>query len=226
MVPSVYADTPSCSAVFPDGAQTHSSRGYVRFDWGASINGSPDNSLDTASIRENSGGVSCDTGNCAASGNPVDKLADINIPNSRNDVTVSSGVTQTLQPGNYDDIRFRSNSKITLEAGDYYVAGSFTADSSVTISIAGSGIARLFINGRLTLESNAKMNVSGSALQLFVYTRRDVQLKSSSTMTALVYAKDNIQLYDRATLNGAATGAYVLLGSSASEINYDASDVA
>ena len=215
-----FAATPECSAVFPDGVQTNSNSGTVKFEWASKVTGSPDNILATKRLTDNSGGNSCNTTSCGSTGSAASSMDFNDFPNNNNDVEIGYRETRTLLPGNYDDIRLNSRAVATLTPGDYQLRGSLTLKSDAQINITGSGVVRILLKGNVKFESGSDINVGGDASQLVIFSHGEVSLSSDATVTGFIYAKKMLRLYSRAEVNGAVSGKSVELRSSASKVNY------
>ncbi|MDI3324328.1 LamG domain-containing protein [Pontibacterium granulatum] len=216
----VYAATPTCSAVFPDGVQTNSNSGRVLFEWGAKVIDSPDNIIETKRLDDSSGGSSCNTTSCGYTGSAAESMDYNTFPNNNNDVVIGYNQSRTLLPGNYDDIRLDSGAVATFTPGDYRLRGALYLRSDSQLRINGSGVVRILMKGKGRLESGADINPGGDASRIIIYSRNEIELHSNTTVTGFVYAKNTVRLHNRAEVNGAVSGKNVELKSSSSKVTY------
>lgn len=215
-----YAATPTCSAVFPDGVSSNSNGGKIKFEWAAKVIGSPDNILATKRLEDDSGGNSCNTASCGYTGSSAESMDYNSFPNNSNDVKVEYNQTRTLHPGNYDDIKLETRASVTLTPGDYRIRGSLELSDNAQITLSGDGVVRLLVKDDVKVKTNADINAGGSASRLIIYSRDDVTLESSATVTGFIYAKDDLKLSNAAAVSGAVSGKDVELKSSSSKVTY------
>ncbi len=228
-VRSAYADSLlACSAVFPDGISSNSNSGEVKFNWDTRIINSPDNQLDTKTLKDNSGHRhnSCNTANCSASGSPAPSVNYNDFPNNNNNVDVGYNQTKTIYPGNYKNIRLDSSARLTLKPGLYKVRGSISMGSSSRLLVEGDGVVRIMIKGRLNTGASIRINDGGKASQLLIYSRDNIYLASGAAATGFLYAKNGTKLDNRAHVQGAVSAKKVELISSASKVTYQSSEAA
>lgn len=209
----------ACSSFFPDGVSSHSASGYVRFGWQSVVENSPDNVLDTVSLLDNSGGVSCDTAACSASGMNTNAITYSTFPGGA-DINIGFNVTQSLAPGDYNSLTTASSSIVILSPGDYTFDGAITLGFSSSIIVSGAGTVRIFNNGNVSLSASTAINAGGTADQLVLYSSGAVNFGSASTVNAFVYANTDAIFNNGAILTGALSARNATLGS-ASSIVYD-----
>lgn len=208
-----------CSSFFPDGVSSHSAGGYIQFDWGSVVENSPDNILDTVSLLDNSGGVSCDTTACGSSGVNTEAITYSTFPGGT-DINIGFNVTQSLAPGDYGSLTTASSVILNLSPGDYTFDGDINFGFSTSIVVSGSGTVRIFNNGNVSLSSSTAINAGGTADQLVLYTLGSVNFGSAATVNAFVYANTDAIFNNGAILTGALSATNTTLGS-ASSIVYD-----
>jgi hypothetical protein len=180
------ADVPSCSAVFPQGMQSHKNGGKISFDWNAQLLGNPSSLLLAKRVEDEQSSVllSCGTASCSASGNRAAELSvDIDSGNSTVDVQVQSrtnetrgtnqlatfrkinlgeGAQLTFAPITPDyrikEIILAKNAILNLAPGSYWVDDLRLAES-IQINVLGEGTARLFVKHRLNFPLNSSANM-------------------------------------------------------------------
>ncbi len=207
-----------CAAVFSDGIQNNSNSGELIFGSGSKVTNSPDNILDSKNaIDDISGGVSCDSTTCSSSGSIASAVTYNDFPNSSDDISVAFEQTQSISPGNYNNITLASSATLNLAEGDYTVEGSLAVGSSSSINI--SGKVRIFVKNTINFNSPTSINAGGTATDLLLYAKEDFNILSSATVTAFVYSKQDVTINSSATVNGAVSGRNVELVS-ASTVNF------
>ncbi|MGB0662600.1 MAG: DUF6701 domain-containing protein [Pontibacterium sp.] len=214
------AAIPECSLVFPDGAQTHASNGVIRFDWDSRITSNGDRVLETSRIDDYSGGVSCNSGPCSASGGASTAINYGNIPNSNTALTTQYNANQLAVAGKYSQINLASNSILTLSAGDYLISGDVYLGSSSKLRTDGAGIVRLIVKGNVWLEHASSINDSESEDKILIYSQGSVTLTSSARAYGFVYAHGDAHLHNEARVTGAVAARNINMGSSRSRITY------
>jgi len=207
-----------CVAVFSDGIQNNSNSGELIFGSGSKVTNSPDNVLDSKNaINDLSGGVSCDSTTCSSSGSITSAVNYNDFPNSSDDILVAFEQTQSISPGNYNNITLASSATLNLAEGDYTLKGSLAVGFASSINI--SGKVRIFVKKTIQFNSSTSINVGGTATDLLLYAKEDFYLLSSATVTAFVYSKQDVTINSSATVNGAVSGRNVELVS-ASTVNF------
>jgi MSHA biogenesis protein MshQ len=201
-----------CSAVFPDGIQNNNNSGRINFGNGSKVTNSPDNILDSKkNINDSSGGVSCDTGTCSSSGNISAAINYATPPNSNNNISVGFGQTQTISPGNYENIILSSSATLNLNSGDYHLSGRLSVGSDSKINIVGSGVVRLFVKTTVQFNGSTEINLGGDATKLLIHSKDNFSILSNAQVTAFIYSKKNITINSTAVVNGAVSGVNVTL---------------
>ena len=213
----------SCAATFPDAVSSNSASGSIQFGYGSRVIGSPDNILDTTSLLDTSGGVSCNTSACSKSGNAVTAMSYNNFPGGPS-VYLGYLGSQVLAPGDYGSIFTGYLSTLTFSPGDYTVSGSLNIGSAANLVVSGSGTVRIFVNGTVSFNSQANINNPGSASQLLIFSNSNIVLTSPTTVNGILYSNGSVITNNGSVVTGAVTGASVILGS-ASTVNYDSAAV-
>ncbi|MFT2092264.1 DUF6701 domain-containing protein [Paraglaciecola sp. 2405UD69-4] len=99
-----------CTAVFPDGASTHSDNGKIFFGYNAQLIGSEDNLLATSAISKNSGSIkgTCEIIDCVATGSPSTpaEVVTFQTSSSSQDINLNYRDTVIVGDGAYQDNEF------------------------------------------------------------------------------------------------------------------------
>ena len=163
-----------CSAIFPDGASTHSNEGTIHFGHNAQLIDSYDNQLATISISKNPGSNinTCNTINCIATGTPSDTNLTVNFQTTSStvDVAVSPGDSVTVGSGSFSGNEFNDinpgNSQASITFSDthseYYVDKLILGEYSKLYLQAGS---TYWIN-ELELYNQSEVIVQGTGTAL------------------------------------------------------------
>ncbi|PKG97789.1 hypothetical protein [Paraglaciecola sp. MB-3u-78] len=116
--------TGQCSAVFPDGASTHSAGGSVSFGHNAQLIGSNNNLLATTTISKNDGSTK-NTADCVATGAPSDPASSVSFETTtstvdvavafKGDVVVGSG---SFSDNEFNEINPGGSSKASITFSD------------------------------------------------------------------------------------------------------------
>ena len=138
-----------CSAVFPDGASTHSGNGNISFGYNAYLIGSDDNLLATTTLTNSSGSSinTCNTADCVETGTPSDAASAVNFQtsNEKDDVSVGSNGSVVLGSGGnsgneFDNIDGASQATITFsDTHSEYIVDRLTLGSSNTLYLQAGG---------------------------------------------------------------------------------------
>jgi MSHA biogenesis protein MshQ len=172
-----------CSAVFPDGASTHSDSGTISFGFNAQLIDSDNNQLATIGVSKNGGSNvnTCDTADCVATGTPSDTAPTINFQTTTSTVDVTVGFQGSVVVGNgsfsgnkFDDINPGSSSEANITFSDthseYFVNSLILGFDNTLYLQAG---ASYWIN-QLTMVSQADIIVQGSGTA-FIYVNQDLK---------------------------------------------------
>lgn len=210
-----------CSGFFTNGAQTNDASGNVKFEWNAKIDNASSVNINTNNVLQNSADpvLSCDSGDCVASGTIAATANVLNSFSGTTDVFLNAA-SRTLTPGDYNIIQVTGNSaRLTLSAGDYYLKGDLRLFNNSRLIISG-GTVRIFVNGIVNIQNN--VNTNGSASDLLIFSRNNIELASTSSTNAFLYSEAEIIVHS--SLTGAANAKNVTLQSSAT-INFDSTPV-
>jgi hypothetical protein len=225
---TAFAQSVSCPAIFPDGLQNSHTGGnaYVNFGWESRLVNSPDNILAVRNLYDNAGPTgSCDGTACTASGTAAASSNYTNFPGGAN-VFVGWNQTRTLAPGDYRSLSVGSSATLYLQPGTYTFSGNVDIGSGAQIIVASSGTARVFVAGRVDINSEAQVNAANGSSYLFLYARGAVEVGWRANLSAVMYGERDISLLSEATVTGAITSARGIALGSASTVTFDANAIA
>lgn len=215
-----FAAAEECAVLFPDGASNSSSDGRIDISWAARITGSPDNILDTLDLNDSSGGTSCDSDPCSASGTTVpDEI--ISIPDSSTEYSLGFNETGTISPGNYERVTLSFNSQLTMEPGVYYISDDLRLGSYSEIVVSEPGTVIIYVGDEVRASFRAEINRAGGDRHVLLYSLDNINFSSSSYANALLYARDDIRISFAAIIDGALTAGNRISLSSSTTVNYD-----
>lgn len=207
-----------CSAIFPDGASTHSNEGTIIFGENAQLIDSYDNQLATTTIvkDDNSNINTCNTADCEATGTPSGiastvtfqtttsvKIVNVNYQES---VVVGSG---SDNPGKeYKDINGSSGATITFsDAHNKYFVDNLILGYQNTLYLQAG--ATYWFN-QLTMGSQSNIMVQGSGTAL-IYVNQELVFNSSSLINSPSInnsgdaSKLVMRVFSNVTLNSSST---------------------
>jgi MSHA biogenesis protein MshQ len=215
-------NTPNqCSAVFPDGASTHSSSGIISFGSNSQLFGSDDNQLATTSISKNGASFNtCNTVDCAATGTPSVTIPTVNFQTTSStvDVTLNFRSSVVIGSGSYSGNEFNdinpnsaSEADITFANthGVYFVDRLILGFDNTLYLRAG---ASYWIN-QLTIGSEADIIVQGSGTA-FIYVNQNLSFPSPSLINSpssnnsgdasklVMYASSDVTFNNNSTYTG------------------------
>ena len=225
-----------CSAIFPDGASTHSATGTIDFESNAQLFGSDDNLLATTAISKNGGSSfnTCDTADCTATGSPSVAASGITFQTTLSTTDVSIGFNQAVvignetNPGNeFDEINPAGSSQASISFSDTqseYFVDSLVLGSENTLYLQ-SGATYWF--NQFTLSSRANIIIQGSGTAI-IYVNQSVTITSRGLFNSpsinssgdasklVIYAFSNVTLNNDSTFTGSlyAQGNLTLISSS------------
>ena len=211
------AEAVECSAIFTDGLQNNNNSGSITFNNKAQLKNSFDNVLDSKNnIIDNSGSSlnSCESGACTSSGDSAESISYNNFPNGNN-ITVLYQQTLALAPGNYNNLTANSEAALELSSGDYTFKGNFSLGNLNKVSITDGGIVRIFVKGSVQINSETEININGNSANLLLYFDTNVQILSSSKISAFIYNKKDVTLNSFSEVTGSISAKNITLGSEA-----------
>ena len=215
-----------CAAVWPDGVQSHSNDGEVKFEWRSQVINSPDNIIDAVEIDDDSGGVSCGNTTCTASFSPSTALDFDDFKSSGgSDFKVEYKQSRSISPGTYKKIELKGQATLTMAAGDYYVTDDVKLKWDSSIVLPSSGVVRMFVRKKFESEGRGEINANGNANQLLIVAKEDVKFKNTDDVKALIYSQKKVEVGHGSGVTGAISAKEVKLKSSSSTVTYDASAV-
>ena len=179
-----------CSAVFPDGASTHSGNGNISFGYNAYLIGSDDNLLATTTLTNSSGSSinTCNTADCVETGTPSDAASAVNFQtsNEKDDVSVGSNGSVVLGSGGnsgneFDNIDGASQATITFsDTHSEYIVDRLTLGSSNTLYLQAGGT---YWFNEFTMGSQSEIIVLGTGTAL-VYVNDGLSFPSPSLINS------------------------------------------
>jgi len=212
-----------CSAVFPDGASTHSTAGTISFGSNSQLIGSDDNLLATTAVSKNDGSRinTCNTADCVATGMPSNAASSaISFQTTASTVDVPVGYQNTVEVGSgsfsgneFDEINPSSGSEavITFSAtnNEYFVNSLRLGSKNILYLQAG---ATYWFN-QLTLGSEVNVIVQGSGTAL-IYVKQNLRFPSPGLINSpsnnnsgdasklVLYAFSEVNFSDKSTYTG------------------------
>lgn len=221
-----YAD--QCSAVFSQGANSHSASGELWLTSNAQITGGG-STLDIININDFSSLTSCGSANCTSSGNRAGNYTldaykyafggtSMTISGSLSlsagtygTLTISGGASLSLSAGTYriKSLNLNNNARLNLQAGEYWIE-TLSALDGAQISVSGSGTVRIYTQNA-SFNNFASINAAGNPEQLLITSYQNFQVEDSGTVNAIVYASQQLNLGQSTTLTGAVNGADMTL---------------
>ncbi|MFT4807201.1 MAG: MSHA biogenesis protein MshQ [Paraglaciecola sp.] len=223
-----------CSAIFPDGASTHSVGGTINFEYNSQLFGSDDNQLATTAITKNGGLNTCDTSDCVATGTPSGTVATVNFQTTAStiDVTVGNNDAKTIGTGTgdlsgyeYKDINGSSEATITFsDAHNEYWVDTLALGFKNTLFLQAGGT--YWIN-QLTMGSQVDIIVQGSGTAL-IYVNQSLTFPSPGLINSpsnnntgdasklVMYVLSDVTFNNQSTYTGSlyAEGNLILISSS------------
>lgn len=221
-----------CTAVFADGAGSHSGSGQINFKQGATIFGS-DGLLDFANITDDSGGASCFTQSCTVSGNPSAEfsLGAFQLSGSSDNIIIARNGSGNITAGEYADISAERNSSInfttagglylikrlqlnrnvsaTFAPGDYWIE-DLTFEQGAGLTVSGSGTVRIYTKSA-TFNLNSSINNPGDPAALLLYSTTNIDLEQGVGISGYLYAENRIKLDQNAQITGGVSASNVTL---------------
>lgn len=197
------------------------SNGYVDISGDAEINGD----AGTASAGDLSVGGSAYVGGDTTTTAPMqvfDPVSQDDVDFAEANNTAPGGLSGTFNfnAGN-KSLRVNPGNTLTMTGGIYYFS---SMDLSGDIVIPAGETVRLYIDGDIQLQSQAKVNIAGKPLQLQIYSRgAQIRINGGAEMRSVVYAPDTeIRLTGGGDLYGAYVG-NVATDNGGSNFHYDRS---
>lgn len=225
-----------CSAIFPDGASTHSAGGTISFGSNAQLFGSDDNLLATTAISKNAGSTisTCNTADCVATGSPSVEASGVTFQTSASTIDVTVGFNKSVvigsgsNPGNeFDEINPGGSSQASITFSDTrseYFVDRLVLGSENTLYLQ-SGATYWF--NQLTLSSQADIIILGSGTAI-IYVNQSLTITSPGLINSpsinnsgdasklVLYAFSDVTLNSNSTFTGSlyAQGDLTLISSS------------
>ena len=229
----------TCSAFWPSGLQNTNNGGEIKFKDDGQLRNDPDGVLQTTDLDLDGDVTSCQTQECTQSGSVVTAISPGSFKSSSSSYDVDRSSGQNFSLGSdgrseYDDIKLESSAgtlsdsgnyteykidkleieedgTIILQAGTDYWIEELKLDKNVTLTVQGSGTARIYVDKDLKIEEDTLINSpsqgnAGDASKLFIYAYDKVEIEKNTTVSAFIHAEDDFKTKEDSYLFGAASG--------------------
>ncbi len=197
------------------------SNGFVDISGTADINGDAGSASAGDLSIGGAGAVSGDTTTTAPMQvfDPV-SVEDINYARANNTAPGGLSGTFNFNAGN-KSLRVNPGNTLTLAGGTYYFS---SMDISGDVVIPAGATVRIYIDGDIQVQSQARINVAGKPIQCQIYSRgSEIRVNGGAEMRSVVYAPDTeIRLTGGGDLYGAYIG-NVATDNGGSSFHYDRS---
>lgn len=168
----------SCDALFPN---AFGARSKLELKDDVRLLNTGNRVLQTDDLKV-SGSASCDGASCLASGTAA-PLVDFSRPSTSTDLSGSR----------------------SFSAGEYSFEDVNLSDKDL-LTVSGSGQVRIYVRDDLSVKQGARVNPGGDAKDLVFLVYDDVKIEDQAEVTALIYARDKVELKDDAVVTGALVG--------------------
>ena len=170
-------------------------------------------------------GQSCGSVDCSISGSVVPTGNIGTFPTGQPTINLGFQQTQTIAPGNYNNITVGNEAVLTMQPGIYVVRNNLTLQSSSEIVVASPGTVTIYARRDVFLRFESVINRAAGDRFVFIYTRDDIFVSSNVSANAVFYARDDIELSNGAQIVGAVTARDRIVLGSASTVSFDANAV-
>lgn len=224
-----------CAATFPDGLNSSTSSGSVKFtNYGRLIN-NPDSVLATTSVFNNGFATTCTSANCTASGSTVPPLTGFFVTNTSNANHTVNGYSAIVNTDDYGDITVKNSGvlyfssswstyklrKLKIESYStvYFTPGTYYIDDleikgQSYLYVNGTGTVRIYSKSKMKFKGGSIINngSSGDASKLFLYyhaTGGDdkIKVEGNTKVAAIMYSANKVELKSTSDVYGAVTAA-------------------
>ena len=100
------------------------------------------------------------------------------------------------------DVDTGNGYSMTIEAGENHDYDNIKANNNFTLSVSGTGTARLHLNGSMELRNGARINATGNPEDLVIYINGNLTINNNAIINALIWVNGNIEI----NRNGTTTG--------------------
>jgi len=182
---NVYAA--DCADIFPDAAQNTGNGGEITLGTNSQILNSPDNILATRDFNYSGpAGQSCGTADCSQSGTVVPTGDYNSYPAGQSNVTVGFQQTQSITPGNYNNIFVDNEATLNMQPGEYVVRQNLAMDPDSQIVVTGPGTVTIYVRRDINIENRVTINSANNDRHVFLFTRDDIFVDTDSTLNAVL----------------------------------------
>ncbi|MGJ8680144.1 DUF6701 domain-containing protein [Paraglaciecola sp.] len=231
-----------CSAVFPTGAQSHTSNGRLTVNANSYIYNttSPVLPFKHETINSNKGD-SCVSADCSASGAPAEAVNLASFPSfsagpslSYSNTTIGEGNNNTNTFGwvtikkggdvnfsaNYDEYYFKGltvdgKGVLNMRPGIYWVEQLNLNSGQTKINVVGNGTVYIYVKNSVNVNSNAEINGISDNAVLNLNVLGDINLNSNSKLSGLVYSNGTTTVNSQASFTGSISTGNLTLNSNA-----------
>lgn len=127
---------------------------------------------------------------------------------SYKEVKVKKNPTTTFTGGTYniDKLTIEKNATAVLAPGTYYI-DQLKIDENTKLTISPSGLVKIYINDKIEMKKNSKLNVPGASadLQLFIYDKGELKSEKGIDFTGTIFAPGSstkVEFGDNAIVTG------------------------
>ena len=127
-----------------------------------------------------------------------------------------------LQPltSDGDNIDWGKDRSLAISGGANTGYDNFFVGKDFTLTVSGSGTARLHIKGNAELGNKAWLNESGDPSQLVIYVGGNLTIKKKAVVNAYIYVGGNIDIKDSDVFGALSAGGNITLDNKTS-VTYD-----
>lgn len=224
------ANPPWCADIFQEGLQSHTSGGYIKFNYNTRLLDSPKPALKAQSVITSPWSInkSCGDQDCTAAGGhgprlygPVAKTTDASLvalvpphtkytigatANKFRSVTIQEWATGEFSGNHHeyviDTLEMSYKSRLRLPAGNYWIK-TLKLEVEGKIDVLGEGSVNLFVIDALTLPLDFRINESSMDPAKFaIYTYSDMTFYVGSRTYAFAHIENQAKVHHKAAVVG------------------------
>jgi Bacterial TSP3 repeat/Glucodextranase, domain B len=230
----------ACQDVFPNGLQSYDTKGDIHFHYNAQLLNASSTALKAKKVHVHSHAplLSCGNTQCTESSPPSKTLTLKSFEKSNSNIDVTVPWTGTATLGNNGQVNYRkvtvntlgrvdvmSNASayhikelsldyravLNLPAGDYWIE-NLKLNAESRIEVVGTGSVRLYVDKKMSLPWNVKINQATQAPEKFILVSySDVDFSASTSLHGFVYANKRVDLDYQAKVVGAIAAEKIML---------------